>query len=395
MVKRTLMHRNREVVDFEGDPATGETHLIDIVADDDYAASLGLTRQRGDWVLSRLVERRAISPSRADKDDVLAAFGAKSTIDLALRGHGVSLSDQFWYRVPGSTDCWEDINFFDNGWDARFGLAALAGDYTALASCSLDVPEATTSGHAVKLWERNDDGIFLVKAATYPDGSELVGAKLASEMCALLFDEGGYVSLDLVERCGRPCSISPLMLGPDEELVDGNRLQVMANMREGFSLSGGDVTMEMYNALIEAYAKIGIADASAQVARMACFSSLTLLADFNASNYGVIRKIDSDGWRVAPLFDYDGSFGFPFRGVTIAYMSENPLLVQLLCAQKFSFLNPSWDWSWYDPRALDGFEKRIEETYAACQGLPSGFAGLIAHIFAAQHVYVNKVAAGE
>ena len=389
------MHRNRELADFEVDPMAGEAHLIDIVAEDDYAASLGLTRQKGDWILSRLVERRAISPMRKDKDDILSALGAQSTVDLALRGHGLSLSDLFWYRVPGSADRWEDINFFDNEWDPGFGLAALAGDYAALASCSPNVPEATTSGHAVKSWERNGDGIFLVKAAERPEGAELAGAKLASEMCALLFDEGCYVPLEIAERCGRPCSISPLMLGPDEELADGNRLCAMAGADEDRCLGGGGIAREQCNALIDAYEAIGVGNASAHIARMACFSCLTLLADSNPSNYGAIRKAGPDTWRAAPIFDYDGAFGFPFKDVTIAYMSENPLLVELLCTQRYSFLDSSWDWSWYDPRALDGFEDRIMETYASYQSLPPAFAGLISHIFAMQHEYVNRVASGE
>ena len=395
MIRRTLMHRNQELVDFEVNPVTGEARVTDFVADEDYAASLGLTQQNGDWLLTRLVERRAISPLRKDKDDILSAFGAKSTVDLALRGHGLSLSDLFWYRIPGSSDCWEEINFFDNEWDPDFGLATLAGDYATLASCSPDVPETTTSGHEIKLWERNDDGIFLVKAAEYPEGAELAGAKLASEMCALLFDEGQYVPLDIVERCGKPCSISPLMLGPDEELADGNRLCAMAGMNETHCLGEGGITAEKCDAYIGAYAAIGVAGASAHVARMACFSCLTLLSDFNPSNFGAIRRVGSDIWRAAPIFDYDGSFGFPFKGVSITYLSENPLLFELFCAKSFSFLDPSWDWSWYDPRKLDGFEDRIIETCASYQSLPPGFAELIAHVFSMQHEYVSKVASGE
>lgn len=395
MIKRTLMHRNQELVDFEVDPATGEAHVVDFVAGDDSAVSLGLTRQTGDWFVSKLVERRAISPLRRDKDDILSAFGAMSPTDLALMGHGLSLSDLLWYRVPGSADRWEDVNFFDNEWDPGFGLAALTGDYAAMASCSPDVPEATTSGHAVKLWERTGDGIFLVKAAAYPEGAELAGARLASEMCALLFGEGRYVPLDLVRRCGRPCSISPLMLGPDEELADGNRLYAMAGMIDGPVLGDGGTMAEQYNAHIDAFTAIGVADARAHVARMACFSCLTLLTDFNPSNYGVIRKVGSDAWRAAPFFDYDGSFGFPFRGFTIAQMSENPLLFELFCARQLSFLDTSWDWSWYDPRALDDFEDRIMEAYGAYQSLPSGFAELVAHVFCLQREYVSKVASGK
>ncbi|MBQ9041909.1 MAG: hypothetical protein IJ111_03755 [Eggerthellaceae bacterium] len=178
------------------------------------------------------------------------------------------------------------MNFFDNGWDPGFGEAILLGDYTRLAGCSPDVPEATTPGHAVKAWERNDDGIYLVKAAEYPDGAELVGAKLGSDLCALFFGEGCYVPLDVVERFGRPCSVSPLMLGRGEELADGNRLCATADMWESPIQVGGGITTEACDALIDAYTAIGVADASAHVAGRACFSCLSLLLDFNPGNVG-------------------------------------------------------------------------------------------------------------
>ena len=388
------MQRNRELVDFEIDPPTGKVRVID-VASGDLAASAGLAQQNRDRVLTVLVERRALSTMRKDKDDVLVAFGAKSPVDLALMGHGLSLSDQFWYRTPGSADRWEDVNFFDNGWDPGFGEAILLGDYARLAGCSPDVPEVTTPGHAVKAWERNDDGIYLVKAAEYPDGAELVGAKLGSDLCALLFGEGCSVSLDVVERYGRPCSASPLMLDRGEELADGNRLCAMADMWESPIQVGGGITTEACDALIDAYTAIGVADASAHAARRACFSCLSLLLDFNPGNVGAIRKFDSDVWRAAPIFDYDGSFGFPFKGVSISYLCENPLLVELLCAHHFSFLKSSWDWSWYDARTLDGFEDAIMEAFASCRSLPPTFAELITRLFVAQRDYVNKVASGE
>lgn len=393
MVRRTLMQRNQELVDFEVNPATGNVRIID-AASDNLPAIFGLARENWAPVLTTLVMRRALSPMRKDKDDVLAAFGAKSTVDLALMGHGLSLSDQFWYRTRGSSERWEDVNFFDNEWDPSFGEAVLLGDYHRLATCSPDVPEVTTPGHAIKAWERDDSGINLVKAAERPDGAELVGAKLAFDVCTLLFGEGCYVPLDVVERHGRPCSISPLMLCGNEELADGKRLCAMADMWDGFIPSGTGTTMKVFDELVDAYTAIGVADASTHVAKIACFFCLSLLMDFNSSNFGAIRKIDSDAWRAAPIFDYDGAFGFPFNGVSISYLCANPSFVQLLCAHRFSFLNPSWDWSWCDLRALDGFEDTILRAYESYRDLPPTFAELIAGLFVAQRNYVSSVASG-
>ena len=395
MNRRTLMQCNQELADFEVDPTTGEALVIDAAAGGDLAPFAGLTKINGDAFLTTLVKRRAISPKRKDKDDILAAFGAKSTVDLALMGHGLSLTDRFWYRVPGSADRWEDVNFFDNGWDPSFGAAVLSGDYAGLVACSPDVPEVTTPGHAVKAWERGDSGISLIKASLRSDGADLMGAKLASELCALLFDERCYIPLDIAERYGRPCSISPLMLDADEELADGNRLCAMTGMAGSPSLGEGGITAEACDARIGIYEAIGVADASARVAQMACFSCLSLLMDFNSSNFGAIHKVGSDAWRAAPIFDYDGSFGFTTDGVAMSDLCNDLLFAELLCAHRFSFLRPSWDWSWCDPQALVGFEERVVEAYAPYRDLSPAFTELIVRLFAMQRDYVGKVASGE
>jgi len=70
-------------------------------------------------------------------------------------------------------------------------------------------------------------------------------------------------------------------------------------------------------------------------------------------------------------------------------------LRELDAEMRFSFLKSSWDWSWYDSRALDGFEDAIMGAYAFCRSLPPTFAELITRLFVAQRDYVNKVASGE
>ena len=390
MIRRTLMKRNRELADFEVDPVTGEARVIDASeAGEDLLVIAEPAQQSRDWALTRLVKSRVIAGNREDKVDILAAFGVESVAGLALIGHGLSLSDQFWYRAPGSTERWEDVNFFDNEWDPGFGAAVLAGDFGRLATCSPDVPDTTTRGHAVKAWERGDDGIILVKVSERFEGAELTGVKLASELCDALFDEGCYVPVSIVERFGRSCSASPLMLASDEELADGARICAMAGIRE--KRGEAVISTELCDSRIDAYAAIGVADASAHVARMASCSCLSLLADFHAGNFGAIRRVDSDVWRAAPIFDYDGSFGFPFNNMLMD-LCANPFFTELLCAQQFSYLRSSWDWSWYDSRALDGFEDRIVEAYAPYRNMPPNFAEFVAHLFAMQRTYVNAVA---
>ena len=388
------MRRNQELVDFEADPATSKAHVIDASAEgDELLASIKPDLPDRDAAISLLARKRAVSPLREDKDDILTAFGAKSSIDLAMRGHGLSLSDQFWYRAPGSTERWEDINFFDNEWDPSFGAAVFRRDYAGLASCSPETPDATTCGRAVKTWERRDDGIFLIKESRFPDGYDLVGAKLTADLCARLFDEGSYINVDIVERYGKRCLASSLMLASDEELADGNRLRAMAGMQEEPGKSDGDrMTAELLQSVIEAYAAVGIADASAHIARMACCFCLSFITDFHSGNFGVIRKVGTDTWRPAPLFDFEGSYGIAADVDKARVLLANPSFAGLYCASRFSFLDRSWDWSWYDPRVLEGFEDRIEEALASIRSLPPEFSSAAAGLFAMQRAYVGAVA---
>ena len=205
----------------------------------------------------------------------------------------------------------------------------------------------------------------------------------------------GYVPVDIVERYGKPCSASPLMLAPDEELADGKRLYAMAGMQEESNMGTGSATMRaMLQAHIRSYSAIGIPNASAHVARMACLSCLALLQNFHTGNIGVIRRIGSETWRVAPLFDYDGSFGFRDDEHAVVSACAHPFVAAVMCANRFSFLDPSWDWTWYDPRVLDGFENHIVKALAPYKSMPSNFAELNANMFAMQRAYVNRVVSG-
>ena len=391
-MKRTLMFGNRELLDFEADPATGKARVLDAPFEDDAAlASLGLDVPDLNNVLSMLIQSRRVSYNRVDLPEILSAFGAVSETELALMGHGASLTDCFWYRAPGTNERWEDINFFDNDWDGAFCMAVLTGDYAGLATCSPDVPDLTTRGHLRKAWDKRDEGIFLIKDTLRQDGADHIGALLGSELCALLFGKDDYQPLSIEEHCTRRFSASPLMLSRDEELVQGGRLFALCGMtpRKIEEITG----LASPKSLIDVFTRAGVENAGAHAAKMAAYNCLALVSDFHAGNYGVICNRTTGECRAAPPFDYDRSFGFPFDDCPIEALCANPQLAALLCAQSFSNLDPSWDWSWYDPRVLEGFEGRIEEAFAPCRhNLVPNFVELIARLFVIQRSFVNEVA---
>ena len=389
-MKRTLMFENRELLDFEVEPEAGRARVLDAPeAGDEGLAAIGLDCSDLNASVTNLVHSRTISSNRADLDEILERFGASSVLDLVLMGHGASLTDHFWYRAPGSPTRWEDVNFFDNDWDGAFCACILTGDYSGLAACSTEIPDVTTRGHLRKAWERRDAGIFLLKQARRDDGADLEGSLLASQLCALLFGRDAYQPLSAREVNGTLFSESPLMLARDEELVQGYRLFAMCGMRreEADELAHSG-SLEYVG---DIFSRTGLEGHSAHLAKIATFKNLSLLNDIHSGNYGVICNVTTGERRFAPPFDYDRAFGFPNDECAYEQMCANPRTAALFCACSFSDFEPSWDWGWYDPRVLEGFEDRILEAYAHLQTLPPNFGQLVARLFVIQRSYLNDV----
>ena len=389
-MKRTLMFEDRELLDFGVELETHKVRVLDAPeAGDEGLAAIGLDCSDLNASVTNLVHSRAISSNRADLDEILERFGASSVLDLVLMGHGASLTDHFWYRAPGSPTRWEDVNFFDNDWDGTFRASILAGDYVGLSACSPDIPDVTTRGHLPKAWEKRDAGIFMLKQARRDDGADLAGSLLASQLCALLFGRDAYQPLSAREVNGTLFSESPLMLARDEELVQGYRLYAMCGMQreeaDEFAYSSS------LQSIAEIFSRTGLEGHSAHLAKIATFKNLSLLNDIHSGNYGVICNVTTGERRFAPPFDYDRAFGFPNDECAYEQMCANPRTAALFCACSFSDFEPSWDWGWYDPRVLEGFEDRILETYAHFQTLPPNFGQLVARLFVIQRSYLNDV----
>ena len=391
IMKRTLMLKNQELLDFEVDPVTSKIRILDAPdADDTLLSSLGFGGSDLRDVVEAVIRGRRMSANRDDIDKILDAFNARSVYDLAFMGHGLSLSDKLWYRAPGSTERWEDVNFLDNAWDNAFCESVLTGDFKRLASCSPDVPDVTTGGDQRKAWEQTEDGIRLLKDSSYEHRADLEGELLAAELCSLLYGKDAYQPLSIVECYGGRFSASPLMVGRDEELIQGLRMFSMCgfDVREARKLTG-PVTSQDF---IDIISRAGVANASEHVAKIFAFKALALLHDLHAGNYGIIRNIETGACRATLPFDYDHAFGFPNKEFPFEFVCNNPDHAAFLCAISFSDLESSWDWDWYDPNVLEGFEERIVKAYAPFSSLPPNFGDLVARLFAMQRDYVNKVA---
>ena len=184
------MHQESEVLSFSLDVATGAEDDVQPLAHAEFAP-LGMFGGDGSTdantsasALATFIQRRCIPCFRKDLPLILEATSAATPYELALRAHGLSLSDQFWHHAVGDTTTWSTCNFFDNSWDDSFGHAVLAQDYSALAHADTCVPDVTCYGAARKAWVRAEDGTpRLIKSSPRGEGT-LFGEALVSRMLA-------------------------------------------------------------------------------------------------------------------------------------------------------------------------------------------------------------------
>ena len=392
------MRRDQELLDFEVDSATGVVSSVRVLDESSLAQSAqALPSARGKATpeslasdVQHMIRRRSILPLRIDLPDILRATGTGSPVELALGTHGLSLSDLYWYRPAGSCERWADINFFDNDWDASFGEAVLKRDWDALSRADREVPDVTCDGWARKAWVREGGTAYLLKGPHANDTIDLVGELLAARMLSRILGPLDYVHYEKVRRFGEDYIACPAMLQSDEELIPASELleSDMAWERDDASIKN-DLVLKSY---ADVLANLGVKDAQQAVSKALVTVTLTLNRDLHLANFGVIHNVETGAHRASPLYDFGGAFCLGVRADVIETAIANPAFALLWMLRDFSELDPSWDYSWYSPRALEGFGEELEVTLEAVEGIPKGYPEFIRQTFELQLGYVNEMA---
>lgn len=112
----TLMNKNRPVLDFLYNLDTH--HVVKILKrrELDFAppAILDMKGNPTRAALDVWWLRRAIPASRAQIQRLIAELHVDSTLALAEKNFGLSLSDRYWINDPENPQNWDDINFIEN-----------------------------------------------------------------------------------------------------------------------------------------------------------------------------------------------------------------------------------------------------------------------------------------
>ena len=352
----TLMFKDFEVLSFEVDYEKGNARFLEEKEHFDKAPYEVKTREDKDYGLLYFLNSRAIPGTRANYGRILDATQCRSGFELSLKGRGLSLSNHYWFKREGENLRYDDINFFTNKWDDTFGRAVLHGDYEALKTCDLNVPDIVTAGWGVKGWLCKE-GPRLYKRGLDPNHSEeAICEVLASKIANKILPEGEALRYDLETIDGKYVSVSSCLIGKDEELIPLSSilpLEVSELYREKAN------NKYLNKDFFERIAQCGHEDWSTFFVKVACLRSLCFISDMHFGNLSAIRDLNTGALRLAPIYDFGGAFGSTKRGKE--FLSHANKAAFLLIYFLFGDLDPSWDYSWYNPSRLIGVEDIVRD----------------------------------
>ena len=345
------------------------------------------TKVDPELVLLRFFNVRTISQNRSDIKEILKATGCESTFELSFKSHNLSLIDHFWVKQEGENLKYEDINFFTNKWDDSFAEAVLSGNYDALKDCNLHVPDITTSGWGIKGWIL-EDVPKLYKLGIDQDASdESLAEVLASRLALRLLNEDEVNLYELRKVGDKYASVSSLMINYDEELVTLSNV-VPSEMYSLYLSKSHDKNLD--RKFFEKLKDFGMPELYEFFVKLSVLRSLCFVSDLHFDNISLIKNTKTNKFRVAPIYDLGGAFGSSKTGREL--LSKPNKGLYLLIYFMYNNLDPNWDYSWYDPSSLDGFEDEIKEVLSKSEFYTPELIERIIAVYQIQKDSLNKLA---
>ena len=307
-------------------------------------------------ILFRFFNARCIAQTRCDYEKIIKATNCKDSFELSFKAHGLSLSNHFWFKKEDEDLSYNDINFFTNKWDDSFARAVLKGDYESLSNVSLNVPDIVTAGWAVKGWLCEEKPTLYKLGIAEGQSEESISEVLACRLAKRLFNEDEVVEYKLEQINGRYASKCQTIIGVDEELVPLSVI-IPSNL---YKMYTQQVTDRKYSKqFFEEIAKIGLPGIYQFFVKVMCLKNLCFVNDLHFDNISVIRNISTGEIRIAPLIDLGGAYGSGKTGREfLAKLNKASFFILYYVYGNF---DPEWDYSWFDPTRLEGFEDEIRE----------------------------------
>ena len=356
------MHEDNEVLSFCFRSAKYPVDRIKIIKFLDHpelsplTISIDRSIEDNSRILFDFFNRRVIPHTREDIDEILKATNCKDSLELSFKGHGLSLQNHYWYKKEGENLKFSEINFFTNKWDDSFAKAILNEDYEALAKADLNVPDIVTPGWGVKGWIYDNEPKLYKRGIDKTHPEEVLAEVLASRLVARLFKEEEALHYELKKINGNYVSVSPLMINVDEELTP---LSKVLPFKLYSLFRDRNVNKEFDKEFFEKIKEYKAANFYEFFVKLSCLRTLCFVSDLHFDNISVIKNLKTGELRIAPVYDLGGAFGSSKSGRKfITDFNQGSLIIIYFL---FSNIRPEWDYSWYDPNRLVGFEDEIKE----------------------------------
>lgn len=387
--KLILMYKDLEVLSFEVDfTERCSIHFLEKLEHFD-RAPYNLTKKDTnlDSALIRFFNARTIPPQRHNYEAILKATGCASALELSFRGHGLSLANHYWFKKEGGNLKYDEINFFTNKWDDSYAKAILNEDYEALKNCDLNVPDVVTSGWADKVWIY-DNGPKLYKFGIVKDAYEdCLGEVLASKLIQRILKEDEVVHYELKQINEKYASVSPVIINIDEELIPLSDY-LPPSLYALYRSSNRDKNLE--KKFFEKVSDYGMPELYEFFVKVQCIKSICFVSDLHFDNLSLIKNTKTGKIRIAPIFDLAGAFGTSKTGREfVSNLTKGSYIIVYFM---FGGLDPDWDYSWYDPDKLIGFEEEIKEILSKSEFYTPELIERIIAVYHQQKTYLDEAA---
>lgn len=371
----TLMNKNTPVLSFEYDLAEHKVVRITERHNLEFAP-MGMADRHGDiskHELNSWWRHRAIPSTRDQVKRLLENLNLESTLVLAEKSFGLSLSDRYWLNDQDSPTTWDAVNFFDKDFTDDLGFLTLgqgqggsspeAPDYTTV---TLSSPNSTLGGDLQKKWKIVDGKRVLLKAGYGTFNQEPYNEVAATELHRRMMGAGEFTPYTLFEDSRRVYSACENLLSSDEELVSA--WDLIRNVKQPNNLSD----LQFY---VQRCVDVGLDREEVMEALAKMFAADFVVAnrDRHYRNFGVVRNVETlQVTRLAPVFDTGSCLwsnaeflevpgDFLYRAKPFKYNGMEPAAQVRLFAGHFD---------WFDAGMLEGYPEAVRDILAKNPNIP-------------------------
>lgn len=114
---------------------------------------------------AKWIANRIIPDNRQNLNNIISKLKLTPN-ELFIKSLGVSLTDCYWFKPEDSNLTWEDVNFYDNGFDETLADISLFDNFNiAVSSNTTNThnPDITTNGALPKGWKVLNEEPLLIK----------------------------------------------------------------------------------------------------------------------------------------------------------------------------------------------------------------------------------------